>query len=188
MARHPDQQMTPEQIANEDAHYRFARVKPFDRAKGHVALNRNIGGVVFKGGKDPEWKRVTLDQAEVLAEMHQIDDKPTSPKVFDICTYSEMKRLDMLERKKKLGVASRSEVSELTGEPAYGDATPPSKGPVSFSGVKNVDPSHLEPRGVAVREGSGDLSHEEVSKGQTRPGPQKSQHPNRKGASTTARR
>lgn len=169
-------ELTPEQIASFNQRYKCVRLKPYDEKKGFVRRRFNIGGALFEGGA---WKQVTHDQAEALAGIHQIDEDPSSPLAFDIVSYEEMRRFDMLEKKVKLGVATGAEVSELTGEPILADATGEEKTPVDFSNVKNVDPSLLEPKGKAVRQNGGDLTSEEVRTGETKRGPQKSNHPNR---------
>ncbi len=171
------QELGPAQVAAFNDAYRCARLKPYNAAKGHLRRRLNIGGAMFEEGA---WKQVTHDQAERLAEIHQIDTDPNSPLAFDLVTYEEMKRLDMLEKKVKLGVATGSEVSELTGEVVLGDATGQGRAPVDFTGVKGVDPSMLEPKGIAVRDNGGDLTSEELKAGQAQKGPQKSKHPNRK--------
>lgn len=173
-------QLTPAQIAAFNEQYRVVRIKPFNQAKGHLRINYGIGGHVFRGGVNPAWSQVTIDQANELAEAHQHSSDPNSPKVFDVCTYEEYRRIDSLERKVKLGVASRSEAAELTGEQELIDHTDESKPKVSFSGVKPVDKAFVEPKGQAVRSGSGDLTSEELKAGETKPGPQHSAHPNRK--------
>lgn len=172
--------LTPEQITEFDDHYRAVRVKPYDAKKNHLRVNINYGGVVFKGGPNPQWSQVTIDQANELASEHQYDGDETSPKVFDICTYDEYRKLDQLERRVKLGVASQQEVAEFTGEPELRDSTGRDKPKVSFAGVKPLDKALAEPRGAAIPSGSGDLTSEEVRVGESRSGPQRSAHPNRK--------
>lgn len=171
------QELTAAQIAAFDLAYKCARLKPYNAGKGFVRRRLNIGGALFEEGS---WKQVTHDQAERLAEIHQIEGDQNTPKAFDLVSYGEMKRIDMLEKKVKLGVATGVEVSELTGEPMLGDATGQSRAPVDFSGVRGVDPSLLEPKGVAVRDNGGDLTSEELKAGQTKKGAQKGAHPNRK--------
>lgn len=89
------------------------RLKPYDKAKGHILRRFNFQGKLFIVEKG--WYTVDDSLAEELKQVHSIPDNENSPLAFDICTAAEAKKLDELEQKRKLSQgANASEPVDLT--------------------------------------------------------------------------
>lgn len=143
----------------------YVRLKPYNRALGHLRISHTVGGLRFVGGPDPQWVMVTEKQADYCREKRQDNNSPQSPPLFDVCTEAEMKKLQARETRSRLGLRSDEDLAALLRLEEAQDATPTT--PISFKGAQVVDP--MEPKGKTAPHSRGDLSPRDIERGTTNP-------------------
>jgi hypothetical protein len=76
---------------------RHVRLKPYNKQKGHV-MRQFYSGSGHRFHANRGWYRVSLDMANELKKVRQIETDPDSPDAFDIKTKEEAYEIDLKER------------------------------------------------------------------------------------------
>lgn len=75
----------------------LARIKPYDKRRGHLTKKFTVFGIPFQEGKG--WYRVSQKVADYISRA-TVDGDPEGLEIFDVCTEDEAMRLEAKERKK----------------------------------------------------------------------------------------
>ena len=76
----------------------LARLKPYNKRRGHVLRIVNYRGIKFEGTKG--WYRVDDQTAAYLASVHQDPYDEDSPQAFDVMPQEQARALENAENKK----------------------------------------------------------------------------------------
>jgi hypothetical protein len=77
---------------------RLIRLRPYDKKAGHTVKRYHFRGYRFF--EEAGWYEVALEIADVLATKHINGDRRL-PKIFDVCTVDEAKKLEAAEEAAK---------------------------------------------------------------------------------------
>lgn len=100
----------------------FARVKPYNKQRGHVVRRIVCMGRLWTGGDGispgdiPEWVKVNGAQADALKRFKQDDRSPWAASVFDIVTPLQRQEIDAREeefRKAMYGLGPKPTIDAL---------------------------------------------------------------------------
>lgn len=83
--------------------YRLVRLKPYNKAKGHVLRKFTVRGNHFR--VEDGWYAVPLKVANYLETIHQKYYDHDSPLAFDVCTKEEALRLEKTKHQKAVQAA-----------------------------------------------------------------------------------
>lgn len=76
----------------------LARVKPYNKRRGHLVRILNFKGIKFDATKG--WYRVDDATAAAISSIHQDQNDIESPLVFDVMTEGDARNLEKAEAKK----------------------------------------------------------------------------------------
>lgn len=76
----------------------LARLKPYNKRRGHVVRILNYRGIKFEAVKG--WYRVDDATAAVISSIHQDQNDMDSPLAFDVMTEDDARNLEKAEAKK----------------------------------------------------------------------------------------
>lgn len=108
----------------------LVRIKPYSKARGHVLRRYTVYGIRFEEKRG--WYKVNDQVASYLKTVHMRTNDPDSPLAFNVCTEEEARRLDLVERKKKI---ERAEANEPNVTNAYD---------LTSKEVRHISPPELE--------------------------------------------
>jgi len=78
----------------------LARIKPFNPKRGYKVKRYTVFGIKFQVQNG--WYRVDAAAAAYLKTVHQNNNDPDSPMVFDVCSEAEARRVVEAEKRAKL--------------------------------------------------------------------------------------
>lgn len=104
----------------------YARLKPYNRIRGHILRRYSLAGVRFYEGR---WFKVPETFAQKLALIHQRHGNEDSPLAFDIATRSQAENIEHREKlrleaeQRKVENASVIGATEVRGANVRGSLT-----------------------------------------------------------------
>jgi hypothetical protein len=117
----------------------MARIKPFDPQMGHVVRRYTVNPWETRFEEARGWYLVPDEWAKYLATLHQQAGNKKSPKLFDVVSVDEAKRIEAEEK------AELEEKAETNKPVAVGGA----KLPGGDMGTADLKPTPVAPKPVA---------------------------------------
>lgn len=133
----------------------FARVKPYNKQRGHVVRRIVCMGRLWTGGDGvtpneiPEWVRVNGAQAQALKAFRQDDRSPWAAGVFDIVTPLQRQEIDAREeefRKALYGLGPRPSIDalpDLAAKETDATGSRPKQGRMTLEDLAGASPPAL---------------------------------------------
>jgi len=106
----------------------LARIKPYNKRRGHLVRILNYRGIKFDATKG--WYRVDDATAAVISSVHQDQNDLESPLAFDVMTEADARNLEKVETKKLEEKAKASDPIDAALDKTLTSASLPSAEPV----------------------------------------------------------